>query len=155
MSSSDSGHTELFRFSSQGLPGEELHVIRFSGQEGLNELFSFSIQLVCANAALDTGKLLGDRATFSILREDGLKVVFSGYPARVEQGGHFNGYSYYAVELRPTFWKMTDIVQSRIFLDQSLGDTIAELLQAERFFTFPHTFALTRRDYPVREFAMQ
>ncbi|MDR2678937.1 MAG: hypothetical protein LBB51_05810, partial [Zoogloeaceae bacterium] len=84
-------HTELFRFSSHALPDEALHVIRFTGQEGLNELFSFSIQLVSRNLALDTGKLLSDRATFRIIREDGSEAVFSGYPAAVEQQGAFNG----------------------------------------------------------------
>ncbi|MDR1276661.1 MAG: type VI secretion system tip protein VgrG [Candidatus Accumulibacter sp.] len=148
-------HTELFRFSSQALPEETMHVLRFTGEEGVNELFNFTIEIVSPNPGLDTGKLLSDRAVFSILREDGSKAVFSGYPARVEQGGAFNGYSYYTVELRPALWKMTRIVQSCIFLDQTLKDTVQELLRSQAFFTFPHRFDFTRMDYPRREFAMQ
>ncbi|MDR3300683.1 MAG: type VI secretion system tip protein VgrG [Candidatus Accumulibacter sp.] len=153
--SAANAHTELFRFSSQALPDEILHVIRFSGQEGLNELFNFTVQLVSPNLALDTSKLLSDRATFRILREDGSEAVFSGYPARVEQGGAFNGYSCYTVELRPALWKMTQIAQSRIFLGQTLQQTIQELLRSQEFFTFDHRFELTRGDYSARDFAMQ
>ncbi|MDR1888611.1 MAG: type VI secretion system tip protein VgrG [Zoogloeaceae bacterium] len=147
--------TELFRFTSQALPQETLHVIRFKGSEGLNELFSFTIDLVSPNPALDIGKLLSDRATFRILRENGREAVFCGYPAKAQQSGYFNGYSYYTVELRPTFWKMTQIVQSWIFLEQTLKDTVEELLRSQEFFTFPHNMEFTRSDYPKRDFAMQ
>ncbi|GHU17242.1 hypothetical protein FACS189475_00750 [Betaproteobacteria bacterium] len=147
--------TERFRFVSQALPDETLHVVRFKGSEGLNELFSFTIDLVSQNTALDIGKLLSDRATFRILREDGREAVFCGYPAKAQQSGYFNGYSYYTVELRPTFWKMTQIVQSWIFLEQTLKDTVQELLRSQKFFTFPHKMEFVRNDYPKRDFAMQ
>ncbi|MDR0576868.1 MAG: type VI secretion system tip protein VgrG [Candidatus Accumulibacter sp.] len=147
--------TERFRFTSQALPGETLHVIRFTGREGLNELFAFTIDLVSPNPALDLGKLLSDRATFRVLREGDREALFCGYPASARQSGHFNGYSYYTVELRPTFWKMTQIVQSAIFLEQTLKDTVQELLRSQQFFTFPNKMEFTRGDYPKRDFAMQ
>ncbi|MDR2637839.1 MAG: type VI secretion system tip protein VgrG, partial [Zoogloeaceae bacterium] len=137
------------------LPNETLHVIRFQGQEGINELFSFTIELVSPNMSLDTETLLSDRAVFSITREDGSQAVFNGYPARVKQGGAFNGYCYYTVELRPALWKMTQIVRSHIFLNQTLGETLAELLRSEPFFSFPFALDFTDTDYPRREFAMQ
>ncbi|GHU17238.1 hypothetical protein FACS189475_00740 [Betaproteobacteria bacterium] len=152
---SRTAETEHFRFTSQALPDETLHVVRFKGREGLNELFSFTIDLVSSNPALNVSKLLSDRATFRILRKDGREAVFCGYPAGVEQSGYFNGYSYYTVELRPTFWKMTQIVQSWIFLEQTLKDTVQELLRSQKFFTFPHKMEFTRSDYPKRDFAMQ
>jgi type VI secretion system VgrG family protein len=155
MTAPQSRETELFRFVSRALPDEALHVVRFRGAEGINELFSFTIDLVSPNMSLDTEKLLSDRATFTITREDGTQAVFNGYPASVEQGGAFHGYSYYTVELRPALWKMTRIVQSRIFLDQTLGETLAELLRSESFFSFPFALDFTRADYPRREFAMQ
>ncbi|MDR2673746.1 MAG: type VI secretion system Vgr family protein [Opitutaceae bacterium] len=147
--------TELFRFVSRALPDETLHVIRFQGREGINELFSFTIELVSPNMSLDTEKLLSDRAVFHITREDGTQAVFNGYPSRVEQGGAFNGYCYYTVELRPALWKMTQIVQSRLFLNQTLGETLTELLRSEPFFSFPFALDFAGTDYPRREFAMQ
>ena len=83
---------------------------------------------VSGDRAVDTGALLSAPATFTILREGAPDAVFSGYPARVEQGGHFNGYAYYTVELRPAFWKLTQVVQSAIFLNQTAEEVTHSLL---------------------------
>lgn len=157
MSTSPSSDAVRYLFSSgaEALRGIPLHVARFSGTEGLNRLFSFTISLVSPRPDVDTGALLEAPATFSILREDAPPATFSGYPARVEQGGTFHGYTYYTVELRPTFWKCTQIRQSRIFLDKNLQATLRELLTEQEYFSFAHRFTFMRADYPVPEFAMQ
>lgn len=150
----DSRYTEWFRFVSQNLPEDTFHVVRFTGTEGLNTLFSFTIDLVSSNVAVDTAALLSVPATFTILREDAPDAVFSGYPARVEQGGYFNGYAYYTVELRPAFWKLTQVVQSSIFLNQDIQDVTRSLLSGQQFFLIPYEFRLMR-NYPSPEFSMQ
>jgi|GEM_PF-3223305 type VI secretion system VgrG family protein len=147
--------TELFHFASAALPPETFHVTHFSGTEGLNTLFSFTIDLVSPNASVDAAKVLGSPAIFTIRRDNGEDAVFRGFPARMEQGGLFNGYAYYQVELRPAFWKLTKPVQSAIFLDKSVQDVARELLNGQQFFNIPHEFRLTRSDYPKPEFAMQ
>ena len=148
--------TERFRFFSPAQTETPLHVTGFTGVEGLHRLFDFHIDLVCADAAVDTGALLAKPCRFEVLRDgDAAPAVFSGYPARVEQRGFFNGYAYYAVHLRPTFWKLTQIRQSAIFLDKKLEDVLRELMASQPFFQFPHEFRLTAQDYPVPEFAMQ
>ncbi|MDO5483975.1 MAG: type VI secretion system tip protein TssI/VgrG, partial [Desulfovibrionaceae bacterium] len=150
-----SSPAEWFRFTSQDLPEDLFHVVRFVGTEGLNTLFSFTIELVSADASVDPDLLLNAPATFTILRENAEDAVFQGYPAKVEQGGHFNGYTYYTVELRPSFWKLTQIRQSAIFLDKTVKDVAKSLLHSQKFFAFPHEFRLLRSDYPSPEFAMQ
>lgn len=150
----DSRYTEWFRFTSQSMPEDKFHVVRFTGTEGLNTLFSFTIELVSSDLAVDTGALLSAPATFTILREGAPDAVFSGYPARVEQGGQFNGYAYYTVELRPAFWKLTQVVQSAIFLNQTVEEVTHSLLSGQEFFLIPHEFRLMR-SYPSQEFAMQ
>lgn len=148
--------TERFRFFSPVQTEKPFHVIGFTGVEGLHSLFDFHIDLVCADAAVDTGKLLATPCRFEVLRDgDAAPAVFSGYPARVEQRGFFNGYAYYSVHLRPTFWKLTRIRQSAIFLGKKLEDVLRELMSSQPFFQFPHEFRLTARDYPAPEFAMQ
>lgn len=148
--------TERFRFFSPAQDKEPFHVIGFRGEEGLHRLFDFQIDLVCADAAVDTGALLASPCRFEVMRDgDADPAVFSGYPAAVEQRGFFNGYAYYAVRLRPTFWKLSQIRQSAIFLDKKLEDVLRELMASQPFFSFPHEFRLTAQDYPVPEFAMQ
>lgn len=148
--------TERFRFFSTHQSSEPFHVVGFRGVEGLHRLFDFQIDLVSADAAVDTGALLAAPCRFEVLRDgDAEPAVFSGYPAAVEQRGFFNGYAYYAVRLRPTFWKLSQIRQSAIFLGKKLEDVLRELMSSQPFFSFPHEFRLTAQDYPAPEFAMQ
>ncbi len=148
--------TERFRFISPVQTETPFHVTGFTGVEGLHRLFDFHIDLVCADAAVDTGRLLAAPCRFEILRDgDAAPAVFSGYPARVEQRGFFNGYAYYSVHLRPTLWKLTQLRQSALFLDKKLEDVLRELVSSQTFFQFPHEFRLTAGDYPAPEFAMQ
>ena len=148
--------TERFRFFSSHQSSEPFHVVGFRGVEGLHRLFDFQIDLVCADAAVDTAALLAAPCRFEVTRDgDADPAVFSGYPAAVEQRGFFNGYAYYAVRLRPTFWKLSQIRQSAIFLGKKLEDVLRELMSSQPFFSFPHEFRLTAQDYPAPEFAMQ
>ena len=148
--------TERFRFFSSHQSNEPFHVMAFRGVEGLHQLFDFQIDLVCADAAVDTGALLAAPCRFEVVRDgDAEPAVFSGYPAAVEQRGFFNGYAYYAVRLRPTFWKLSQIRQSAIFLGKKLEDVLRELMSSQPFFSFPHEFRLTAQDYSAPEFAMQ
>ena len=122
--------TERFRFVSPVETEHPFHVTNFTGVEGLHRLFDFHIDLVCADAAVDTGKLLAAPCRFEILRDgDAAPAIFSGYPARVEQRGFFNGYAYYSVHLRPTLWKLTRIRQSAIFLGKKLEDVLRRQLR--------------------------
>ena len=115
--------TELFHFSSQAMPKDTFYVTNFSGREGLNTLFNFTINLVSKNLSVDTAKVLESEATFIIHRDNGEDAVFKGYPVLIQQGGFFNGYAYYQVELRPIFWKLTQVIQSTIFLDKTMNST--------------------------------
>ena len=148
--------TERFRFFSPAQTQTPFHVAGFSGVEGLHRLFDFHIDLVCADAAVNTAELLAAPCRFEILRDgDAAPAIFSGYPAAVEQRGFFNGYAWYAVHLRPAFWKLTRIRQSAVFLDKKLEDVLRELMTSQPFFHFPHEFRLTDQGYPAPEFAMQ
>lgn len=147
--------TELFRFTSKALPENTFHVLRFHGTEGINTLFSFTIDLVSTNVSVDAGKILSEKASFVIKRANGQNAVFVGYPARIEQGGFFNGYAFYSVELRPALWKLTQAAQSAIFLKQNVQKVVDDLLAREKFFPVAHEFRLTKKDYPTPEFAMQ
>lgn len=157
MSENTAGHSPRYQFTTSApeLQGDTLNVVRFHGEEGLNSLFSFTVELVSSNPALDTGALLQAPACLSINRENGAPAIFTGYPARVEQGGEFHGWTYYTVELRPSLWKCTQIRQSAIFLNKNLQATLQELLSSQQFFSFAHTFKLMDSEYPVPEFAMQ
>ncbi|MCR4666744.1 MAG: type VI secretion system tip protein VgrG [Desulfovibrio sp.] len=146
--------TELFHFTSDAFPEESFHVTHFTGEEGLNTLFRFTIEFVSENHSLDVTRFLDAPASFVIRRDNGDDAVFRGVPTGLEQGGLFNGYAYYSVELRPCFWKFTQIPQTAIFLDKTCQQVADELLLSQPFFPIPHEFRLTA-SYPAPEFAMQ
>ena len=131
---SSSPYTEFFLFTSKALPQETFHVVNFHGTEGLNQLFSFTINLVSQNASVDPEKVLAETATLTIKRKTGQDAIFTGYPTLFEQSGFFNGYAYYQLELRPAFWKLTQAVQSAIFLKKNVQSVLDDLLNKEKLF---------------------
>lgn len=154
MSDTSKAPEERFRFVSTELPADLFNVIRFTGTEALSTLFHFTIDLVSHDAHVDAEALLGAPAVFTILRADGKHATFTGYPTSVEQRGHFNDLTFYSVELRPTFWKTTQIFSSRIFLNQPLDAVVKELLTLEAYFAFPHELRFSG-SYTSPTFAMQ
>ncbi|MCC8178144.1 MAG: type VI secretion system tip protein VgrG [Cloacibacillus sp.] len=148
-------YTELFCFEAEGMPQDTFHVLSFRGTEGLSSLFSFDIELVSENLSVDLGALLSGSANLTVKREGAPDAVFAGRPAAARQNGHFENHAYYSVQLRPAFWKFTQLIQSAIFLNKSAPDTVEEIIGSERFFPLKHEMRLTRGGYPNQEFAMQ
>lgn len=151
----ESKYTELFRFEADGMAEDTFHVLSFRGTEALSDLFSFDIELVSKDMSLDLGSLLSGSARLTVKREGAPDAVFAGRPASVRQTGHFGGYAYYSVQLRPAFWKFTQIVQSAVFLNKTAPETVEELLEGERMFPLNYQMRLTGSGYPRQEFAMQ
>ncbi len=152
---SNSKETEMFSLSAENFDNDKFYVVSFQGYEALNELFNFSIDFVCKNKSLDTDTLMSSLTTFSIARQSGEVSNFSGYPINVEQSGQFGDFAYYHVDLRPTFWKMTQLSASRIFLNKTIKDIIKEILEDEQFLHLSNDFNFVKTDYPQQEFVMQ
>ena len=137
---------ERFFLVSEALPSDTFHVARFHGTEGLNRLSDFTIEAVCLDPALDAARILAYPLHFRILGRDGRETCIHGFPTRFEQGRQFNGYTWYTVGLRPAFWKLTQAVQSAIFLSKTVQETADELLNGQQFFNIPHEFRFTRSE---------
>jgi uncharacterized protein involved in type VI secretion and phage assembly len=68
---------EKFSFVSQALPEDTFGVVNFRGTEGLNQCYSFEINLVSNLRNIDLGRILQNSATFTIHREEG-DIPFHG-----------------------------------------------------------------------------
>ncbi len=122
---------ERFRFETGALPnGEALHVLRFSGEEGFNRLFAFDLSLCTQKADVSEDELLASPATLVILRSDGSKALFSGYPTSVTLASSYNGWRFWRLRLQPAIWKLTQQVESRIFLDRTVQELAKDALAA-------------------------
>jgi len=71
--------TELFKFSSTTLPGNTFGVIEFHGEEGLSEVYEYTINLVSRNNDIDLAEMLETPAMFTI-RFAGQYVPVRGVP---------------------------------------------------------------------------
>ncbi|MCR5258502.1 MAG: type VI secretion system tip protein VgrG [Desulfovibrio sp.] len=147
---------ERFRFQSAALDpdGEPLHVLRFSGTEGFSRLFSFDISLVTRRTGLDADAILTNPAVLSILRPSGGLARFTGYPTSLALSSSYNGWQFWTMRLQPALWKLTQQVESRIYLDCTVEELAKEVLDQASSLQTDYEFRLYG-SYGKQEFAMQ
>ncbi len=150
--------TERFTFHSNALSSAsasagKCKVVRFSGTEGFNTLYSFEIQLM-SNTPINTSALLATPASLRIERGDNSPVTFHGYPTALSQGGHINGWTFYTVTLQPQFAKLRHIVQNCIYLNKNTQSIVEDALGNCGVMAPKHNFLL-HKAYPTHEFSMQ
>ncbi len=122
---------ERFRFETAALPdGEPLHVLRFAGEEGFSRLFAFDISLCTQRTDVSEDDLLANPAVLVVLRPDGSSASFSGYPTSVTLASSYNGWRFWQLRLQPAVWKLTQQVESRIFLDRTVQELAKDALDA-------------------------
>jgi len=143
----------IFTFQSQGY-SDELRVLRFSGSEGLSELFHFGIQLAARDADIDLDAVVGLPAQLDIRHGDDVRSLF-GIISRFEQGTSGGTFTPYFAELVPTVWLLTQRTKSRIFQHVTVRDIVQKVLTDAQVKSDYFRFALQRTDYVKREYCVQ
>lgn len=146
--------TERFQFTSECLPKDGFHVVRFAGTEGLNSLYRFEITLASQSTHLSIERLLSSPAKLTLLREDGRHAHFHGYITQFTQSTHYNGWTFYTAVLQPRFWKLTQLVQNRIYLNKNVKDLVEEALFNATIQGMNTSFKL-QGSYEPQAFSMQ
>src|SRR5262245_49956674 len=109
--------------------GADLMPLGFNGQEGISQLFRFSIHCVArnrTNIALD--RLLGGNITLGLNTSTGRRF-FNGICMRATQGERDSRHTGYRIEVVPAFWLLTRRAQSRIFQQISVPDILKQVLK--------------------------
>lgn len=119
---------QKFSFDIQGFDKNTFHVVRFTGEEGLSELYRFEIVLYAGDKDVDFEKALTNTATFSILRQQG-NIPFHGILERFEQLSHSGPYSFYRAVLVPKAWWLTQTTHNQIFLSQNNQQFLTAVLK--------------------------
>lgn len=146
---------ERFLFASRALQDDgALHVVRFSGQEGLNMLYSFDITLATRESSLPMEDMLSSGARLSIVRDNGSRSSFSGFPTKIVQTSRYNDWTFYELTLQPGFWYYSRITQNNFFINKNVQQILSECLDRINNYNLTYEFRLSR-DYPVQEFSMQ
>ncbi|MCR5170320.1 MAG: type VI secretion system tip protein VgrG [Desulfovibrio sp.] len=147
---------ERFRFQSAalGLDDEPLHVLRFSGTEGFSHIFAFDISLATRKKDLDADAILANPAVLYILRPGGGLARFTGYPTRLSLSSSYSGWQFWNLRLQPAFWKLTQQVENRIYLDCTVQELAKEVLDKASSLQMDYEFRLYG-SYEKQDFAMQ
>src|SRR5262245_52788559 len=103
-----------FRLRVAGFGTDDLRVTAFEGDEGINELFCFRIQLCSEDHSIEPATMLGLAAVLEIDNEHGTRFVH-GIIQRFEQTGQGSNQAHYEAHLVPQHWLLTRRIQSRVF----------------------------------------
>jgi type VI secretion system secreted protein VgrG len=108
-------------------------VLSFKAFEGLSEMFSFQLELASERSDITFDQLAGQNVTVGLKSFDKTYRYFNGVivsfsPAEISEKG---GYSKYYALVQPALWLLTQCRDCRIFQDQSVPDTIKQVLGQE------------------------
>jgi type VI secretion system secreted protein VgrG len=144
-----SQHARLLTLASaqqSGLP-ESLAVERFSGREGINELFSFEVDALSTSTGLDLSSFIGEELTVGLLQPDGGRRAWHGICTASAWLGADGGVARYRLRLEPALSMLALRRDSYIFQDLDARDIVTELLRdyPQLRFEFDLTQALAAR----------
>ncbi|EQD79833.1 type VI secretion system Vgr family protein [mine drainage metagenome] len=114
------------------LGGDTLLFRRMHAREHLGQLFSYRLEMLSTDQAVDLRKLLGTPMTVNLKPEGGGERYFNGIVSAAEQTGFETIgkvlYATYAVTLVPKPWLLTRKVDCRIYTALSVPDIIKQIL---------------------------
>jgi len=125
-----SQHTRLITLASaqdSGLP-ESLMAERFSGREGVNELYAFEVDALSVSTDLDLTIFIGEELTVTLLQPDGSKRAWHGICTEAAWLGADGGVARYRLQLEPVLSLLRLRRDSYIFQDKNAQDIVTELL---------------------------
>jgi type VI secretion system secreted protein VgrG len=109
---------------------DDLLLVGLTGNEGVSQLFSFTLELLATNGTdVPFDKLLGQPISVRLNLADGKKRFFSGISNRISQGHTDDTFTAYQMEVVPAFWLWTKRTQSRIFQHVSVPDILKTVLK--------------------------
>lgn len=129
-----------------GLP-QSLMAERFSGREGVNELFHFEIDALSTSTDLDLATFIGEEITLKLLQADGVRRAWHGICVDAAWLGADGGVARYRLRLEPALALLGLRRDSYIFQDKNAQDVVTELLTdyPQVRFAFDVTQLLTKR----------
>lgn len=134
------------------LPNDELLLVGLEGHESISRPFSFQLDLMSENRAVDPKALLRKPSTITILLPDDDKRHINGLVSRISQGGVRDDLAFYRAELVPWFWFLSLSRDCKMFQNLSVPDIIEQVFKARGFTDYKMK---TTASYPKREYVVQ
>jgi type VI secretion system secreted protein VgrG len=131
---------------------DELLLSEFAGSEGVSQLFSYTLDLLSENAAVDPARLLRTPATVTIELPAGGRRYINGVVNRFSQLGQRDDLTFYRAEIVPWLWFLSLSTDCRIFQNKSVPEIVEQVFKDLGYSAFDIRCAGT---YPTREYCVQ
>ena len=131
---------------------DKLLLRRLRGEERLDGLFRFELDMQSEDKGLAFDSLVGQGATVTVDLVDGSQRFIHGIICRFVQAGSDTRFADYRAELRPWFWLLTQCADCRIFQNLSVPDILTTVFDELGFTDYRN--ALTGTHTP-REYCVQ
>ena len=143
-----------FGFEIEKVP-TKFYVYKFTGSEGISQLYEFAIDLVSEDAAVDLESVIAQPAVLTLYRSN-QPIQIKGILASFEQRGKDLEHVHYQAVLVPMVWLLTLSKQSRIFQEQNVPQIIEEVLKEHGLTSKDFDLSkLTKSDYVTKEYVVQ
>lgn len=137
------------------LGGDELVLLRFSGEEHINDLFTFHVEALSQSKDIDFDALVGTPASVSLKTFENPEQPFHGIVTAAKFAGiDENGWRY-DLTLRPWFWLAGLRRNQRIFAGMSVVEILDELLSPYSHLGDPSVHKKLTKSYDTLEYTVQ
>lgn len=108
---------------------DKLLLLGFSGVEAVSRPFSFQLQMMSEDDAVDGRKLLRQPASVTVRLADDSERVIHGIISRFTQGNRRDNFTFYNAELVPALWLLSLSHDCRVFQNLSVIEIIEKVFK--------------------------
>jgi type VI secretion system secreted protein VgrG len=131
-------NTQAGQFISITTPlGEDVLLLRkFTGEEGISQLFNFQLELVSEKPPIKLESIIGQNVTVNMTLTDGSSHYFNGFVSQFAQTGQDSQFAYYQAEMVPWLWFLSQTSDCRIFQNKTVPEIVMQIFQEFGFHDF-------------------
>lgn len=133
---------------------DKLVLLRFTGEDYVNELFDYRVEALAPDANVDFDSLLGSHATVTLETRNGPNQ-FDGIVTRTRRMGTAENGHVYELTLRPWFWLAGRRNNQKIFHNKSVDTILTEVLEPYSGAGNPAMELRLTKSYPSLEYTVQ
>jgi type VI secretion system secreted protein VgrG len=133
--------------------GDDALLLRsFEGQEAISRLFSFELDLLSENDAINYEDVVGQRVSVRISLADGNPRYWNGFVSRFVQAGRDIDLTVYHATVVPWLWFLDQTTDCRIFQNKKVPDIIQQIFNENSFkdFSLKLYGSFVEREYCVQ-----
>ena len=134
---------------------EELVLSRFTGQDGINQLYEYRVEAVSMTAEIDLTQLIGTHAHVAFHSKTRAPRMYDGIIAEAETRGMGDSGYMYAFTLRPWLWLCDQRKNQRIFHNKTVVEIVEEVFGDWTGASNPLFENRLTGDFPTLEYTVQ